>query len=75
MPSINGLTAIGPYMAHRFLGLCSNFITFGIFVRLLRLIAQNVAELFNLNISIGVRVRASRAEDVRRGSLAGLEID
>jgi hypothetical protein len=36
--------------------------------------AQNVAELFNLTSGIRVRVGASRAKDVSRGSLAGLEI-
>ncbi len=71
---INSLTAIGPYMAHRFLGLRSSLITFQIFVLLLRLIALNVAELFNLNSDIWVRIRGSCAEDVSRGFEAGLKI-
>jgi hypothetical protein len=37
-------------------------------------IAQNVAELFNLNSGVRVRVRGSHAEDMSRGSMAGLEI-
>jgi hypothetical protein len=74
MPSIDSLTAIGPYMAHRFSWASFKLNNFSIFVRLLRLIAQNVAELFNLNSGIKVRVRASRTKDVSRGSLTGLEI-
>jgi hypothetical protein len=57
-----------------FLGLCSSLITFRIFVCLLGLIAQNVAQLFNLNSSIRVRVRGSRTKDVSRGSVMGLDI-
>jgi hypothetical protein len=38
------------------------------------LIAQNVAELFNWNSDVRARVRDSRAEDVSRGSVMGLEI-
>jgi hypothetical protein len=57
-----------------FLGLRSSLITFQIFVCLLCLIAQNVAELFNLDSGIRVRVRDSRAKDVSRGSMMGLEI-
>jgi hypothetical protein len=34
-----------------------------------KMIAQNVAEHFNLNSGVRVRVRGSRAEDVSRGSL------
>jgi hypothetical protein len=45
-----------------------------IFVRLLRLISQNVAELFNLNSGIRVKVRGSRANDMSRGSVTGLKI-
>ncbi len=56
-----------------FLGIRSSLITFQIFVRLLCLIAQNVAELFNLNINVRVGVRARFAKDVSRGSLTGLE--
>jgi hypothetical protein len=50
--SLNSLTAIGPYLAHRLFGLRSRLITFQIFVRRLRLIAQNVAELFNSNTGV-----------------------
>ncbi len=57
-----------------FLGLCSSLITCQIFVRLLCLIAQNVAELFNLTSGVKVSVGASRAEDVSRGSQEGLDI-
>ncbi len=57
-----------------FFGLHSSLITFQIFVRLLRLIAQNVAELFILTGGVRVRVRASWAKDVSRGFLMGLEI-
>jgi hypothetical protein len=57
-----------------FLGLCSSLITFQIFVYLLRLIAQNVAELFNLNSAVRVEVRSSRTKDVSKGSVSGLEI-
>ncbi len=71
---LNRVTATGAYMRHRLFGLHSSLITFWIFVRLLRLIAQNVAELFNLTSSARVRVGASCADDVSRGSLAGLEI-
>jgi hypothetical protein len=70
----NRITATCTYVRHRFLGLCSSLITFRIFVHLLRFIAQNVAELFNLTNGIRVRVRASHALDVSRGSLMGLEI-
>jgi hypothetical protein len=70
----NRITATGTYMHHRFCGLCSSLMTFQIFVRLLRLIAHNVAELFNLTSGIRVRVGASCAKDVSRGSLAGVEI-
>ncbi len=45
-----------------------------IFVRLLRLIPQNVAELFNLNSGVRVRVRGSGAKAVSRGSVTGREI-
>jgi hypothetical protein len=48
--------------------------TFQIFVRLLRLIAQNVANVFNLTSGIRVMVVASCTKHVSRGSLAGLEI-
>ncbi len=57
-----------------FCRLCSSLITFRIFARLLRLIAQNVAELFNLTSGVRVGVGASHAKDVSRGSLAGLKI-
>ncbi len=57
-----------------FRGLRSSLITFQIFVRLLRLITQNIAELLNLTSGVRVRVGASCAKDVSRGSLAGLEI-
>jgi hypothetical protein len=70
----NSLTAIGHLWPTGFLGLCSSLITFQIFVRLLRLIAQNVAELFNLNSGIRVRIRDSRAEDVSRGFVTGPKI-
>ncbi len=61
-------------MAHRFSWALFKLNNFWIFVRLLRLIAQNVAELFNLNSGIMVRVRGSHAEDVSRGSMMGLGI-
>ena len=57
-----------------FLGLCSSLITFRIFVRLLHLIAQNVAELFNLTSGVRVMVRASCAKVASRGSMTGLKI-
>jgi hypothetical protein len=57
-----------------FLGLCLSLITFQFFVRLLRLIAQNVANVFNWNSGVRVRVRGCCAKDVSRGSLVGLEI-
>ncbi len=41
---------------------------------MLRLIAQNVAEFFNLNSGVKVWVRASCAVDVSRGSLTSLDI-
>ncbi len=76
MPSItiNSLTAIGPYMAHRFSWASFKLNKFLNFFRLLRLIAQNVANVFNLNIGVRVRVRDCRAKEVSRGSLTGLEI-
>ncbi len=49
-------------------------ITFQMFVCLLRLIAQNVAELSNFISGYRFRVRGSRAKDVSRGSVTGLEI-
>jgi hypothetical protein len=70
---LNSLTTIGPYMAHRFSWALFKLNNFRIFVCLLRMIAQNVAELFNLNSGVRVRVRASRAKDVSRGFLMGLE--
>ncbi len=49
--------------------------TFLIFVRRQRLIvAQNVAELFNLNSGVRVSVRGSRAKVMSRGSILGYEI-
>jgi hypothetical protein len=50
------------------------FITFQIFVRLLRLIAQNVAELSNFISGLRFRVRGSHAKDVSRGSVMGFDI-
>ncbi len=41
---------------------------------MLRLIAKNVANVFNLTSGVKVRVGASSAEDVSRGPLAGLKI-
>ncbi len=38
------------------------------------MIAQNVAELFNLKSGVRVRVRGSRAEDMTRGFVSGPEI-
>ncbi len=61
-------------MRHRFSRASFKLNNFLIFVRLLRLIAQNVARLFNLTSGIRVGVGASRAKDVSRGSPAGLEI-
>jgi hypothetical protein len=46
----------------------SNFCPFATFD------SSNVAELFNLNSGVRVRVRGSAAVDVSRGSLTGLEI-
>jgi hypothetical protein len=70
----SGLNRITHICATGFRGLRSSLITFQIFVRLLHLIAQSVAELFNLTSGVRVRIKASRADDVSRGSLAGLEI-
>jgi hypothetical protein len=61
-------------MAHRFSWASFKFNNFLNFVRLLRLIGQNVAKLFNLNSEVRVRVRGSHTEDVSRGSLTGIEI-
>jgi hypothetical protein len=70
----NRITATGAYMSHRF-SWASFKLNFRTFVRLLRLIAQNVAELFNLLTGgVTVRVVGCRAKDVSRGSPAGLEI-
>jgi hypothetical protein len=67
-----------PLLAHicatGFLGFHSSLITFQIFVRLLHLIAQIVAELSTLTNGIRVTVRACCAKDVSRGSVVGLEI-
>ncbi len=41
---------------------------------MLRLIAQKVAELFNLTSGVRVMARASHVEDVSRESLMGLDI-
>jgi hypothetical protein len=57
-----------------FLGLPSSLITFRIFVCLLCSIAQNVAELFNLNSGIRVRVRGSHAKGVSKRSMMGHRI-
>ncbi len=57
-----------------FLGLRSSLLTFRFFVHLLRLTAQNVANVFNWNSGNMVRVRDCCAKDVSRGSLTGLEI-
>ncbi len=51
-----------------------SLITFQIFVHLLHLIAQNVAELFILNSSVRDGVRGRGTEDVSRGSVTGLKI-
>jgi hypothetical protein len=71
---INRITATGAYMRHRFSRASFKLNNFQIFVHLLRLIAQNVANVFNLTSGIRVRVRACWAKDVSRGSPAGLEI-
>ncbi len=57
-----------------FCGLCSSLISLQIFVRLLRLISQNVANVFNLTSGLRVSVVTCRAKDVSRGSPAGLKI-
>ncbi len=62
------------FCSHQILIVVKMLITFQIFVRLLHLIAQNVAELSNFNSGIRVRVRGSRAKDVSRGSVTGLKI-
>ncbi len=63
-------------MAHictiNFNKLCGRLITFQIFVHWQCLIAQNVAELFNLNRGIWVSVKGSRAKDMSRGSILGM---
>jgi hypothetical protein len=61
-------------MAHRFSWASFTLNNVSIFFRLLHLIAQNVAEHFNLNSGIRVRVRGSCAEDVNLGSLTGIKI-
>jgi hypothetical protein len=61
-------------MAHRFSWALFKLNNFSIFVCLLRLIAQNVAELFNLNSGDRVRVGGSRAKDMSRGSVTGFKI-
>jgi hypothetical protein len=60
-------------MAHRFSWASFKVNNFLIFFRLLRLIAQNVAEPFNLNSGVRVRVRGSCTKDVSRGSVTGLQ--
>jgi hypothetical protein len=62
-------------MAHNFSLALFKLENFSNFVRLLPLIAQNGAELFNLNSGVKIGVRGSCAEKVSRGSLTGLEID
>jgi hypothetical protein len=57
-----------------FLGLRLSLMASQICVRLLRLIAQNVAKGFNLTSGARVGVRASRAVDMSRGSPTGLDI-
>ncbi len=49
-------------------------ITLQIFVRLLRLIDQNVANVFNLTSSVRVSIVTCCTKDVSTGSPAGLEI-
>ncbi len=61
-------------MAHRFSWASFKLNNFLNFVRLLRLIAQNVAELLNLISGVRVRVRGSCTKDVSRGSVMGLDI-
>jgi hypothetical protein len=62
------------YGPQRFLGLRSSLITLQIFARLLCLIAQNAAKVFNLNSGVRIWVRGSRAMNVSRGSVMGLKI-
>ncbi len=64
---VNCLTAIGPYMTHRFFRASFKVNNFSNFFRRLPLIAQNVAELFNSNSGVSVRVRFSRIDDMSRG--------
>jgi hypothetical protein len=61
-------------MAHRFSWASFKLNNFSNFVRLLCLIAQNVAELFNLISGVRVRVRGHCTKDMSRGSLTGLDI-
>ncbi len=59
-------------MAHRFFWLCSRLIPFWIVVRWLRLIAQNVAELFSSNNNVSHFYAACCINDVSWGSVLGL---
>jgi hypothetical protein len=71
---LNRITATGAYMRHRFswaLFKLNNFLNFCPFAKF---DSSNVAELFNLTNGVRVRVGASHAEDVSRGSLADLDI-
>ncbi len=69
--TLKSLTAIGPYLAHRVFGLCSRLTTFRIFVRWLRLIIQNVAELSSSNSSVSHLYSACSINDVSRESILG----
>jgi hypothetical protein len=73
----NRITATGAYMHHRFLRASfklNNFVNFCLFATFHRS-KCTIAELFNLASGVRVRVGASRAKDVSRGSLAGLRFN
>jgi hypothetical protein len=54
--TFNRITANGAYMRHRFSRASFKLNNFANFVRLLRLIAQNVANVFNLTSGVRVSV-------------------
>ncbi len=71
---VNRITANGAYMRHRFLRASFKLNDFLNFRPFATLNSSNVANVFNLTSYVRVRVRASCAKDVSRGSLVSLKI-
>ncbi len=74
METINSLTAIGPYMAHRFSWASLKLNNFSNFGPLTMFDSSNVAELFSSNMTVSHLYAACCIDDASKGSILGPKI-